>query len=426
MKIFTASQIHELDQYTIANEPVKSIDLMERAARAMTTAIQQRWDNRTPVVVFAGPGNNGGDALAVARMLLESQYQVQTFIFNVNGKLSPDCHQNLKRLREKWGRTVVEVIQEFDPPQLTFDMLVIDGLFGSGLNKPLAGGFSSLVRYINASDAKVVSLDVPSGLMTEDNTYNVRTNIIRATLTLTLQQPKLSMLFAENQEFIGELSVLDIHLSQKGMDEIDAQYTLIEEAQVRSRMKKRSAFAHKGDMGNALLVAGSYGMAGAAVLAARACLRAGVGKLTIVTPRLNVNILQSSVPEAVLKIDREETIFCEAVSLETFQAMGIGLHESHTLAVGDSIVVWKNVESFSGTPALETDVIDAGKHLYWDDTDLSRGILHVTDTPTGIRHISGQTTQEDAWYTLDGRRLNGRPTTKGIYVRGGKTIGIGF
>jgi len=324
MKIFTATQIHDLDEYTIANEPVKSIDLMERAARAMTSAIQGRWDNRTPMVVFAGPGNNGGDALAVARMLLESQYQVQTFIFNVNGKLSTDCHQNLKRLREKWGRTVVEVIQEFDPPQLTPDLLVIDGLFGSGLNKPLAGGFASLVKYINAGEAQVVSLDVPSGMMTEDNTYNVRPNIIRATLTLTLQQPKLAMLFAENQEFVGQLRVLDIRLSQKGMDEIDAQYTMTEEAQVRSLLKTRPAFAHKGDMGNALLVAGSYGMAGAAVLAAKACLRSGVGKLTVVTPRLNVNILQNSVPEAVLKIDREETVFCETVSTDAYQALGIG------------------------------------------------------------------------------------------------------
>ena len=324
MKIFTASQIHELDQYTIENEPVKSIDLMERAARTMLTAIEERWDNRTPVVVFAGPGNNGGDALAVARMLLERQFQVQTFIFNINGKLSPDCHQNLKRLREKWGRTVTEVVQEFDPPQLGAEVLVVDGLFGSGLNKPLAGGFSSLVKYINASEAQVVSLDVPSGLMTEDNTYNVRTNIIRATLTLTLQQPKLAMLFAENQEFVGEVRVLDIRLSQKGIEQIDTQYTLTDEQQVRDRMRPRPAFAHKGDMGHALLVAGSYGMAGAAVLAARACLRAGAGKVTVVTPRRNVGIMQIAVPEAVLKVDREETIFCEAVSTEGYQALGIG------------------------------------------------------------------------------------------------------
>jgi NAD(P)H-hydrate epimerase len=121
-----------------------------------------------------------------------------------------------------------EVIQEFDPPVLEKEMLVIDGLFGSGLNKPLAGGFASLVKYINASPSQVASIDMPSGLMTEDNTYNVRANTIKATRTFTLQQPKLACLFAENQEFVGQLHVLDIRLSQEGINKIDAQYTITE------------------------------------------------------------------------------------------------------------------------------------------------------------------------------------------------------
>ena len=189
MKIFTSAQIHELDKYTIENEPVKSIDLMERAAKAITQAITDVWNSATRVIVFAGPGNNGGDALAVARLLLERNYDVTTYLFNIQGHLSEDCAANKKRLLEKKTKALIEVIQEFEPPQLDGDMLVVDGLFGSGLNKPLAGGFSSLVKYINASPSKVVSIDIPSGLMTEDNTYNVRANIIRADMTLTLQHP---------------------------------------------------------------------------------------------------------------------------------------------------------------------------------------------------------------------------------------------
>ena len=203
-------------------------------------------------------------------------------------------------------------------------MLVVDGLFGSGLNKPLAGGFASLVKYINASQAEVVSIDVPSGLMTEDNSYNVRANIIRATLTLTLQQRKLSFLFGENQQFIGQLRVLDIRLSKEGINKTDAQYTMLEENEVRGMLKPRSPFAHKGSMGQAFIIAGSYGMAGAAVLATKACLRAGAGKVTVHTPKRNVSILQNCVPEAVLQIDREETTFTETVSTEQFQAMAIG------------------------------------------------------------------------------------------------------
>lgn len=325
MKIFTSTQIHELDKYTIEHEPISSLDLMERAAQALTQAITTTWPATMRVVVFAGPGNNGGDALAVARLLAGQDYQVSVYLFNISGQLSADCTANKKRLEEvRRIREFVEVTQEFDPPRLEENMLVIDGLFGSGINKPLAGGFASLVKYINASPAKIVSIDIPSGLMTEDNTYNVRANIIRASQTLTLQLPKLSFLFAENQQFLGQLQVLDIRLSREGMESMDAQYSILEENDVRSRLLPRNPFAHKGQMGNALLIAGSYCMAGAAVLATRAALRAGAGKVTINSPKRNIPVLQMSVPEAIVQKGTEETIFAEAVDTEDFDALGIG------------------------------------------------------------------------------------------------------
>ena len=181
MKIFTGTQIRELDKYTISHEPIKSIDLMERAARTVVREINALWTNNVPFVVFAGPGNNGGDALAVARMLSEQRYNVTTYLFNIKGRLSEDCTINKQRLEEsKYVKNFKEITNEFDPPQLERGMVVIDGLFGSGLNKPLVGGFASLVKYINQSPATKVSIDMPSGLMTEDNTYNVRSNIIQA------------------------------------------------------------------------------------------------------------------------------------------------------------------------------------------------------------------------------------------------------
>lgn len=325
MKIFTRAQIQELDNYTIEHEPIKSIDLMERSARVLTRAITERWPKNVPVVVFAGPGNNGGDALAVARMLMEQDYQVQTYLFNITGHLSADCAENKQRLSDKKGLPLyIEVKQEFDPPRLEKGMLVVDGLFGSGLNKPLAGGFASLVKYINASQAEVVSIDVPSGLMTEDNTYNVSTNIVKATQTLTLGQLKLSFLFAENQTYVGELRILDINLSKEGIAKMEAHYTFLEEENVRALYRPRHPFAHKGQMGQALVIAGCYGMAGAAILTTKACLRAGAGKVTVHSPKRNVPILQTAVPEAVLSIDREETIFTEGVATEDFNAVGIG------------------------------------------------------------------------------------------------------
>jgi NAD(P)H-hydrate epimerase len=224
----------------------------------------------------------------------------------------------------KKNNRLTEVTREFDPPRLEQGTLVVDGLFGSGLNKPLAGGFASLVKYMNASQAQVVSIDVPSGLMTEDNAYNIRAHIVKANLTLTFQQPKLSFLFPENCLNVGELQILDIGISAEGIDKTDASFTLLEEDDIRQLLRPRSPFAHKGDMGHALLVCGSYGMAGAAVLATRACLRSGAGKVTIHSAKRNMPVLQTSVPEAVVHTDRDETIFSEALPTDGFQALGIG------------------------------------------------------------------------------------------------------
>ena len=325
MKIFTSAQIHELDKYTIDHEPIKSIDLMERADIQLTDSIVAEWDKDMKVVVFAGPGNNGGDALAVARMLAVRGYNVSTWLFNTSGRLSDDCKKNRDRLKDvKQVASFVMVTDEFDPPTLDAQTLVVDGLFGSGLNKPLTGGFASLVKYVNTSPAKVVSIDIPSGLMTESNEYNVKSNIMKADVTLTLQQPKLSFLFPENQQFIGHVEVLDIGISQEGIDKTDAQFYILEKSDITPCLKRRDPFAHKGSMGHALLVAGSRGMAGAAMLAAKACLRTGVGKVTVHTPACNTLPLQIGVPEVVLDVDSDTNVVSEAVDTDCFKAMGIG------------------------------------------------------------------------------------------------------
>ena len=325
MKIFTAAQIHELDNYTIEHEPVKSIDLMERAAKALTRAIMDEWTDRTPVVVFAGPGNNGGDALAVARMLAENHYEVSVYLFNIHNKLSEDCAANKERLvYAKKVSHFTEITLNFDPPELTPETLVVDGLFGSGINKPLSGGFASLVKYINQSSAKVVSIDMPSGLMCEDNTYNVRQNIVRADLTLTLQQKKLSMMLTDCQQYLGRLRVLDIRLSPDYIRDTEVSCRIQEETDLIPCLRHRGDFVHKGTMGHALIIAGSYGMSGAAILATRACLRSGAGKVTVHTPKRNYGIMQVAVPEAVLQMDREETYFSDSVESQDYDALAIG------------------------------------------------------------------------------------------------------
>ncbi len=387
MKIFTGAQIGELDRYTIEKERISSIDLMERAARMLTCAISKSWGNEMPVIVFAGPGNNGGDGLAVARMLSELGYSVKVYLFNSRGSLSADCAENKRRcVASKTIKDFQEVTNEFDPPILERGMLVIDGLFGSGLNKPLIGGYAALVKYINNSDATVVSIDVPSGLMTEDNTYNVRANIVRADVTLTLQHKKLSFLFAENQELLGELRILDIQLSKEGIEKIPSSYCLLEESDVKKIILRRNDFAHKGNMGHALIVAGSYGMAGAAILASKACLRSGVGKVTIHTPKKNVQILQTSVPEAILSIDKDEAYVTETLDTSSFNSLGIG--PGLGLQEYSSIALVSQVRRSNIPVVLDADGLNIfAKHRAWVQ-QLPKGVI-LTPHPKEFDRLSG-------------------------------------
>ena len=324
IKIFPTIQLKELDAYTIENEPVSSIDLMERASRALARAMSERWSAETPFTVFAGPGNNGGDALAVSRLLAERGCRVEVYLFNTKGTLSPDCETNKERLAGVAGIDFHEITTQFVPPVLTAEHVVVDGLFGSGLNKPLSGGFAAVVKYINTSPATVVAIDVPSGLMGEDNTYNIQANIIRADLTLSLQLPKLAFLFAENAPFVGEWQLLDIGLSEEAIEEKETDFALTEHEDVASMLKPRGKFADKGNFGHALLIAGSQGMAGASVLAARACLRSGVGLLTVHIPFCNNFIVQTSVLEAMTEIDINDVRFSCATDTDDYQAVGIG------------------------------------------------------------------------------------------------------
>lgn len=203
------------------------------------------------------------------------------------------------------------------------------------------GGFAAVVKYINASRAQVVAIDIPSGLMGEDNTYNVRPNILRADVTLSIQLPKLSFLFPENEDIVGEWELLDIGLKQSYIDTAATDYSIIEEADIRSLIKPRKRFAHKGSFGHGLLIAGSYGMAGASILSAKACLKAGIGLLTVHVPIHNHDLLQTTVPEAIVQTDIHERYFAQPTHLNRYSALaigpGLGQEEDTALAMMEQI-----------------------------------------------------------------------------------------
>ena len=326
MYLFPTHLIREIDEATVLHQGIASIDLMERAALAFTEALAERWsDLATPFVLFAGPGNNGGDALAVARLLHQRGYHsIEVVLFNPKGHLSADCQMNCDRLVPLTDIRFQMVDRQFIPPTLTNEHVVIDGLFGSGLDRPLTGGFAGVVRYINASPATVVAIDIPSGLMGEEQVESSSPAIIQADVTFTFQFPKLSFLFAENAPYVGEWQVLDIGLSEEAMAEKRTPWQMQDEESMGGLLKPRARFAHKGDFGRALLIAGSQGMAGASVLAAKAAMKSGVGLLTVHLPFCNNLVMQTAVPEAMTHIDYSETCFSEWVEAEKMQAVAVG------------------------------------------------------------------------------------------------------
>lgn len=322
--IFTGGRIKELDRYTIEHEPISSLELVERAAGMWTYEFKRLYTQQRRVVVFAGPGNNGADALCIARRLNEDGYSVEVFLFNVKGKLSPECNQSRTNLLECAGVRFTEVVDNFTPPNLTNQTVVIDGLFGVGLNRPLQGGFAQVVDFLNKSKAEIISIDIPSGLFEEDNFGNNPKTIIRATHTLTFEYPKLSFLFSENADYIGHWKVLNIGLSLEGKQTIKTEYFLNTDFDISGIFRQRPRFANKGTFGHALLVAGSKGKMGAACLAAKACLKSGIGLLTTHIPACGEVIMQTAVPEAMVITDERNEIISEYNPTHTYQVVGVG------------------------------------------------------------------------------------------------------
>lgn len=327
MIVPNSKQIKEIDDATIKERKISSAELMEESARAVASFIFQKYkDHDRPIVIFAGPGNNGGDGLALARIMNNRGYRnICVYLFNTNDSLSKDCKINKERLRNECEEVkVVEIVQQFEAPQIKKETLIIDALFGTGLNKPLNGGYAALVRFINSTHCEVVSIDLPSGLMCEDNTYNSLSSIVHATYTLTIGFPKLALFLADSQTFLGKVFLLKIGLYTEGLQEDEIFFHLTEKPDIQSMLKVRSPFGHKGTFGNALLIAGQYGMAGAAILAAKSCLRSGVGKVTIHTPLRNNDILQVTVPEAVIHHDEDNNYFTSTINADSFQALAVG------------------------------------------------------------------------------------------------------
>ncbi|HEY9115156.1 MAG TPA: NAD(P)H-hydrate epimerase, partial [Bacteroidales bacterium] len=324
MKILPVEKIREADTHTIANEPIQSIDLMERASKKLAKWITKRVDNTHVIRIFAGSGNNGGDGLALGRLLAEKNYLVEVYIIQGEGKFSPDCVTNLNRLQEIETARIHFLKESKNFPAIDEDDIIIDALFGSGLSRPIKGIFAEIIGLINKSPAVKIVVDIPSGLFADSHSDEKAGAIVRADYTLSFQMPKLAFMHPENDQYVGRWQILDIGLSADYINKAATKNFFIEKRDARLLIKPRAKFSHKGTFGHALMVAGGEGKFGAAVLSAKACLRSGVGLLHAHIPKSGSSILQTTTPETMLSIDKNESYFSEVPDLSAYSAVGVG------------------------------------------------------------------------------------------------------
>lgn len=325
MKIFTAEQIRAWDEYTITNEPIASIDLMERAALKCEKWLIGHFFQNSHFEVFCGMGNNGGDGLAIARMLPKENKNITVYILKTAEKGSPDFEANLKRLKETQV-TIVELTSSENFTPITDESIIIDALFGIGLSRPLEGIALQLVKHINNSPNIKVSIDVPSGLPADwsDNNTDYK-DVIEANHTLTFQVPKQSFLFSETGKHVGNLVVVDIGLSKEYEAKTKSQHYWIDTYWAAKLLKTRKRFSHKGTYGHALLIGGSMGKAGAMLLATKACIKAGAGLTTAFVPRCAYTPMQTAVPEAMAEtIQKEDLLDFMPTDTSSYAAVGVG------------------------------------------------------------------------------------------------------
>jgi hydroxyethylthiazole kinase-like uncharacterized protein yjeF len=322
MEIFSAQQIRAWDEFTIKNEAIPSVALMESAAAACISWLESNGYTGRSFSVYCGKGNNGGDGLALARMLAAQDCPVNVQILEFGHKGTDDFQVNLARLHQ----TPVEIRfiqgEEHFRPAPAGD-IVIDALLGSGLNRALEGVTAKLVEHINGSGNEIIAIDIPSGLFADSSSKG--NTAIKARHTLAFQCFKPAFLVAENEPHTGQVHILDIGLNMAYLQQARSELELVDGAMIRSIFKPRNNFAHKGTFGHALLIAGSYGKMGAALLAGRSCLRSGAGLLTCHIPSCGYSILQTGLPEAMVEVDPDDkTSTAVSGELEKYSVIGIG------------------------------------------------------------------------------------------------------
>ncbi|MCW4468793.1 NAD(P)H-hydrate dehydratase [Flavobacterium sp. MFBS3-15] len=317
MKIFDAIKIREADETTISRQGITSGELMERAGSEVFLWLKRKFpDKETVFHIFCGKGNNGGDGLVVARLLHKDNYKAVVDIVEGTGTPSPDFSDNLDKLSECGLACNTNEVYEYKKHKIVY----LDAVFGIGLNREVGEEVRAVIEKINNSGAKVISIDVPSGMFMDRKTELA----VQSDIVLTFQFPKLAFYLAGNCRFIKEIEILDIGLDKEFIGSEATHYHLTDKAEAHRRYRPVPHHAHKGTQGHALIIGGSYGKMGAALLSAKAALRSGCGLVTAYIPKCGYNILQTAFPEAMALTDGEEQITNISFDFKP-KAIGLGM-----------------------------------------------------------------------------------------------------
>ncbi len=363
MKILTGTQIKETDRYTIDNEPIASIDLMERASIAIADWITVNIDKRHSLLFLVGKGNNGGDGLAVSRILSQKGYDCSVFLAFDKAVMTDECKTNLERLPAEVKRVGLDSI-----PSGT---VIIDSLLGTGVNGEVKEPLLSVVNKVNSLPNTIISIDLPSGMKSEFGNKNQA--IVKSDITLTLEFPKLGMLLPEAGGLCGRIEVLPIGLSAEYIEKADSDYTYITKDFIDSIIIRRDKFAHKGTYGHALLICGSRGMVGAAILSTGAALRSGCGLVTAHIPAEERFSIQAACPSALFSLDEKSCFseFPDNVSKYTSIGIGCGLGQSH-----DTAEVFKRLlNTFYKPMVIDADALNIISENYKMRQNIPKGSI---------------------------------------------------
>ncbi|HLU94170.1 MAG TPA: NAD(P)H-hydrate dehydratase [Membranihabitans sp.] len=387
MKILNQEQMRWVDQQTMIDQRIPATELMDRAVHELYNCIHHfSWfDPLSPVYVFAGSGNNGGDGIGLARLLGDEGVEVHVYICDYGSPTGENQYMRDHLPKRKY-LTQQSIESEKDLPVFESGGIIIDALFGSGINRPVEGLWQKVVEHINNDlECRVISIDIPSGLHPDQ--IKEDWPMVRADVTLTIGQPKYTFFFPELEEVVGKWQIVDIQHSETALEQCDSSSHYIDESYIKDHIHlHRHKFSHKGTFGHALLINGSYGKMGAAVLAARSCLRSGVGLLTCHVPRIGYSIMQISVPESMVSVDQHEFYFHTKIDVSPYDAIGIGSGIDNRNGVCDALL--HVIENTTCPLILDADALNIlAQHTDWLSKLPDHSVL--TPHPGEFRRLFG-------------------------------------